>query len=209
MQRKIISIFLIITMVLTMIPAKAYAEGGISQIQIGFSAMLDATKDQSNSGWSWVAATKTFTLSGNISDRINFYGEDEINFVASENASSNYIYYGAGTLNITGGKLTVNSTNSDAIYANKLVVKDANITTKTSADFACGMKSKYDTIINNSTVTFEEINKRSSGMNSLNGNIVITGSAIKTASNVYFQGIIASKGSVTISCNSEVELKSS
>lgn len=209
MQRKIISIFLIITMVLTMIPAKAYAEGGISQIQIGFSAMLDATKDQSNSGWSWVAATKTFTLSGNISDRINFYGEDEINFVASENASSNYIYYGAGTLNITGGKLTVNSTNSDAIYANKLVVKDANITTKTSGDFACGMKSKYDTIINNSTVTFEEINKRSSGMNSLNGNIVITGSAIKTASNVYFQGIIASKGSVTISGNSEVELKSS
>ena len=125
MQRKIISIFLIIAMVLTMTPVKAYAGGGISQIQIGFSTMLDATYDQSGSGWSWVAATKTFTLSGNISDRIMFYGEDEINFVAGENVSSNYIHYGDGTLNIIRGNLTVNATSGDAIYANKLVVKDA------------------------------------------------------------------------------------
>lgn len=209
MQRKIISIFLIFVMVLTMIPAKAYAEGGISRIQVGFSTALDATKDQSGSDWSWVAATKTFTLSGNISDRIMFKGEDEINFVAGENASSNYINYGDGTLNITGGNLTIDSTYSDAIYAKKLVVKDANITTKTIDNFAFGITSKDDITINNSTVTFEEISNKSSGMNSLNGNIVITGSAIKTASNVYFQGISASKGSVTISGNSEVELISS
>jgi len=209
MQRKILSIFLIIAMVLTMAPAKVYADGGISQIEIGSSASLDATKDQSGSGWSWVAATKTFTLSGNISDGIIFYGEDEINFVVGENASSNYIDYGDGTLNITGGNLTVNATIGDAIRANKLVVKDANITTKTSKEYACGMKSEYDIAINNSIVTFEEISNRSSGMKSSNGNIVITGSAIKTASNVSFQGISALNGSVTISGNSEVELKSS
>ncbi|MBP1924438.1 putative repeat protein (TIGR02543 family) [Sedimentibacter acidaminivorans] len=209
MQRKIISIFLIISMVLTITPVKAYAVGGISQIQIGVYASLDATKDQNGSGWSWVAATKTFTLSGNMGDRIMFYGEDEINFVAGENVSSNYIHYGDGTLNIIRGNLTVNATNGDAIYANKLVVKDANITTKTSGELACGMKSKDDIAINNSIVTFEEISNKSSGMKSLNGNIVITGSAIKTASNVSFQGISASIGSVTISGNSEVKLKSS
>lgn len=51
MQRKIISIFLIIAMVLTITPAKAYADGGISQIKIESSASLDAIYEDNSTAY--------------------------------------------------------------------------------------------------------------------------------------------------------------
>ncbi|MDR0438501.1 MAG: hypothetical protein LBH22_09475, partial [Bacteroidales bacterium] len=84
---------------LTAIPAAAQTTGTLT---IGTTVVVpDLTQDGSGTGWTWNAATSTFTVAtlANINGQIAFEREGDMTFILNGNVTGNVVFVGVGGTN--------------------------------------------------------------------------------------------------------------
>jgi hypothetical protein len=164
----------------------------ISYLDVGTTQTdLDATQNQSGTGWDWVAATNTFTLSGDIIGSIRFYGgTGDVNFVVSgSHTVVPTIVHQVGKLTISGGG-TLN-TNQLQIHSGDLEISGATVNITSSEAWAHGVFiNGYDFKMSSGTLNITATGAGSTGISTNGGgDLIISGSASVTAASTENMGI--------------------
>ncbi|NLV16520.1 MAG: hypothetical protein GXY50_04825 [Syntrophomonadaceae bacterium] len=189
-----------------------YTEDGgeIISITIGGYSLPDVGANQSGTGWSWIAATKTLTLTGAITGEIRFTGTATVNLVISGETSAESIYYTGGDIIISeaaeGSKLTLTRNNYNTLAAKNLTVESGAIQANVGGDWNKAIYLTGDLNLKEGALVLSGSGKSITGIEAKN--ISISGSASVTADSGFQAPGVQAGGDIDISGNAVVRAAS-